>query len=151
MAQHYERLKRTTLKDLLEARGQVASNKKKATLIAELMEGDQTSSMANVSQEEAEFQQKVMWRLNLYGPNPTPEMVTQVLEQVSAERRAQQASVNQGDSASLAGSINGGQRKKINYAAFKSFSDGEMETHTYKISSVNALWRVWNRSNGPRF
>ncbi|XP_040182571.1 uncharacterized protein LOC120915831 [Rana temporaria] len=131
MAQHYERLKRTTLKDLLEARGQVASNKKKATLIAELMEGDQTSSMANVSQEEAEFQQKVMWRLNLYGPNPPPEMVTQVLEQVSAERRAQQASVNQGDSASLAGSINGGQRRKINYAAFKSFSDGEMEIDAY--------------------
>lgn len=131
MALRYEKLKRATLKDLLEARGQSASNKKRATLITELMESDQASSAVGVSREEAEFQQKVIWRLSQLGPNPPQDIVVRIMEQVSASQRAPQTNLGQAETSSQPGSSNGGQRKKINYAAFKTFIDGEMEIDTY--------------------
>lgn len=42
----YSSLKLSTLKDLLESRGQNSSNKSKATLIAKLMESDQASDQS---------------------------------------------------------------------------------------------------------
>lgn len=129
MEHHYARLKRSTLKDLLEARGKVSSNKSKATLITELMEIDQASNPPADTSEATEFQRDVQWRLALYGTHPPQEVISQVLREVSQLRMAelqrdQGASVMFNREAPAA-------RKKLPYAAFRMFQDGEDEMDVY--------------------
>ncbi|CAJ0933740.1 unnamed protein product [Ranitomeya imitator] len=62
MEDNYQKLKRTTLKNLGEARELIASNKTKADLIAAIMEHD-SAAPSNVNVEETEFQREVKNRL----------------------------------------------------------------------------------------
>ncbi|XP_073520136.1 uncharacterized protein [Phyllobates terribilis] len=80
----YRKLKRNTLKNLVEARGLTASNKTKADLIAAIMELDNaTTSNGNV--EETEFQREVKSRLALYAPNPAVQIIDKVMADVRTD------------------------------------------------------------------
>ncbi|CAH2319201.1 Hypothetical predicted protein, partial [Pelobates cultripes] len=56
MEQHYQKLNRSTLKDLLAVQRQVTSKKLKNTLIAELMESDCASNSSLGGSEDSDFQ-----------------------------------------------------------------------------------------------
>ncbi|XP_044158302.1 uncharacterized protein LOC122944138 [Bufo gargarizans] len=96
----YSTLKRSTLKDLLEARGISASNKTKATLISEIMAEIRTEDDSVTAQrdetdgtEQAEFQRHLLFRLSFYGENPPVEIIsktmTEVQEFITRQRRPQ--------------------------------------------------------------
>ncbi|XP_044147113.1 uncharacterized protein LOC122935406 [Bufo gargarizans] len=96
----YSTLKRSTLKDLLEARGISASNKTKATLISEIMaeiraEDDSVTAQRDETDgtEQAEFQRQLLFRLSFYGENPPVEIIsktmTEVQEFITRQRRPQ--------------------------------------------------------------
>ncbi|PIO29053.1 hypothetical protein AB205_0122610 [Aquarana catesbeiana] len=86
MEAQYERLKLSSLKDLLENRGRLANNHKKRDIIAELVEMDRAErpniterpSVTDRTPEEASFDRAVNIRLAHYGPNPTAEIIDRV-------------------------------------------------------------------------
>ncbi|XP_077148222.1 uncharacterized protein LOC143808930 [Ranitomeya variabilis] len=90
MENNYQKLKRTTLKDLVEARGLIASNKTKADLIAAIMEHD-SAAPPNVNVEETEFQREVKNRLAFYGPNPAVEIIREVMADVRTDLKEKMA------------------------------------------------------------
>ncbi|CAH2301898.1 Hypothetical predicted protein, partial [Pelobates cultripes] len=79
METDYTTFKRQTLKELLEVRGKSASNKSKAVLIAELMEGDRAhSSTPPPAREETPYQRELRTRLEFL-PQPLPLDILTVL------------------------------------------------------------------------
>ena len=86
MEAQYERLKLSSLKDLLENRGRPANNRKKRDIIAELVEMDRAErpSVTDRTPEEASFDRAVKRGLAQYGPNPPPEIINLVIAAVEA-------------------------------------------------------------------
>ncbi|CAH2327956.1 Hypothetical predicted protein, partial [Pelobates cultripes] len=74
MEANYGILKRLTLKELFGSPRQIASNKTKAMLIAELMEGDWSRNFHNMpATVETEIDREVQRRLAFYSWNPSEE------------------------------------------------------------------------------
>ncbi|CAH2329993.1 Hypothetical predicted protein, partial [Pelobates cultripes] len=84
MGTDYTLLKRSTLKELLEARGAIASNKAKAVLITELMEGDRAAAAAAPQMEgqNNEFTAEFRARMALFPEPPSTEMFNRLFADV---------------------------------------------------------------------
>ncbi|XP_044132985.1 uncharacterized protein LOC122925703 isoform X1 [Bufo gargarizans] len=130
----YSTLKRSTLKDLLEARGISASNKTKATLISEIMAEIRTEDDSVTAQrdetdgtEQAEFQRHLLFRLSFYGENPPVEIIsktmTEVQEFITRQRRPQ--------TPSPAVSMVQEGKPKIPYQAFKMYVEAEEDIDAF--------------------
>ncbi|KAM4663490.1 uncharacterized protein O3C94_011742 [Discoglossus pictus] len=101
MGTDYTNLKRATLKELLEARGIIASNKTKATLIAELMEGDWAAAAAPLMDStQNEFGRELQSRLAFFPGTPPTETLERIMadvheyimEKQRADRRSREGS-----------------------------------------------------------
>ncbi|CAH2313257.1 Hypothetical predicted protein [Pelobates cultripes] len=88
MGTNYSLLKRSTLKELLEARGAIASNKAKAVLITELMEGDRAAAAAapQMEGETHEFTAEFRARMALFPEPPSAEMVDRLFGLVGSPK-----------------------------------------------------------------
>ncbi|CAH2251037.1 Hypothetical predicted protein, partial [Pelobates cultripes] len=84
MGTNYALLKWSTLKELLEARGAIASNNAKAVLITELMEGDRAAAAAapQMVGETHEFTAEFRARMALFPEPPSAEMVDRLFGDV---------------------------------------------------------------------
>ncbi|KAM4710135.1 LOW QUALITY PROTEIN: uncharacterized protein O3C94_000139 [Discoglossus pictus] len=83
MGTDYTNLKRATLKELLEARGIIASNKTKATLIAELMERDRAAAAAPLMDStQNEFGRELQSRLAFFPGTPPTETLERIMADV---------------------------------------------------------------------
>ncbi|CAH2218625.1 Hypothetical predicted protein, partial [Pelobates cultripes] len=86
MESAYDKLKRTTLKDLLESRGGNASNRPRRELIAELTELDQSFTMAEAPTTTGDEKTRIVReRLSLYGLNPSIELVQQLMAEADED------------------------------------------------------------------
>ncbi|KAM8966957.1 uncharacterized protein RCH25_025618 [Pelodytes ibericus] len=130
----YERLKRPTLKDLLESRGP------RRELTAELVEIDQNNLMANANApkgEEDEIQRIMQGRLTLYGPNPPTEVVTQLLSAAMEEARDKGAyhlqvlTAPRSESPTVVPMGPLSETKKVPFAAFKAYQETAGEIDGY--------------------
>ena len=130
MGTDYTRLKRQTLKALLEARGKIASNKNKATLIKELMEEDRAAMDAR-PETDREFELEFRSRIALYPSTPSMEtherVAADVHEYIMAIRgpQPQPLQVHPTPLSMPQG------KPKIPYQAFKNFTDTEGEIDGY--------------------
>uniref|UniRef100_A0A8C5LU82 CCHC-type domain-containing protein n=1 Tax=Leptobrachium leishanense TaxID=445787 RepID=A0A8C5LU82_9ANUR len=88
MAQRYEGLKRTVLKELLKARDKAPRGKAKAVIIGELMEDDRNSVAPSEGSETSEWRREVQWRLALYGTDPSADIIGRVLADTDKLRQA---------------------------------------------------------------
>ncbi|CAH2284473.1 Hypothetical predicted protein [Pelobates cultripes] len=89
MESNYKKLKRTTLKELLESRGGNASNQPRRELIADLTELDQSFTMTEPTVMPSDKKTRIVReRLPLYGPNPSVELVQQLMAEAEAEAEA---------------------------------------------------------------
>ncbi|KAM4691878.1 serine/threonine-protein kinase WNK4 [Rhinophrynus dorsalis] len=101
--------------------GQAASNKPKATLIAELMEGNRSSPARSETSQASELQREVQWRLALYGDNPPHEVIDRVLADATRLRALELQRDTRESTPSDRVETRG--RKKIPYQAFPKFED----------------------------
>ncbi|KAM4612447.1 uncharacterized protein O3C94_022579 [Discoglossus pictus] len=116
MGTDYTNLKRATLKELLEARGIIASNKTKATLIAELMEGDRAAAAAPLMDcTQNEFGRELQSRLAFFPGTPP----TETLERIMADVHEYIMEKQRADRRSREG------KPKIPYHAFKNYVETE--------------------------
>ncbi|CAH2281719.1 Hypothetical predicted protein [Pelobates cultripes] len=89
MESNYDRLKRTTLKDLLESRGGTASNRHRRELIAELTKLDQSFTVAEPRVPPRDEKTRIVReKLLLFGPNPSEERIIQIMAYIDAEIQA---------------------------------------------------------------
>ncbi|XP_044146655.1 uncharacterized protein LOC122935008 [Bufo gargarizans] len=132
METNYATLKRTTLKELLEARGRKASNKTKATLVAELMEGDRATTAATPQETEpTEFARELNSRLAFYPNTPSVETLERLIADVHEYIVAKQNAIQRvGERAPAPTSTTQG-KAKIPYQAFKNYTEGESDIDEY--------------------
>lgn len=164
MESNYAGLKRT-LKELLEARGQRASNKTKAALIAELTEGDRARSMATETRE-SEFDREVKRRLAFYGENPSIELVQATMNQVHGLITAREERENQLRIAEqralerpLTSTLVPEPKLKVPHDAFKKFveaedeidgflQDFERQCTLYQVPAEDWVWILAGKLSG---
>ncbi|CAH2272495.1 Hypothetical predicted protein, partial [Pelobates cultripes] len=92
MESPYDKLKRTTLKDLLEIRGGNACNQPRRELIAELTELDQSLTMTEALMSVSKVKNRIVGeRLSWFSLNPTMELIQQTMAQVDVEIRKARA------------------------------------------------------------
>ncbi|KAM4707199.1 LOW QUALITY PROTEIN: uncharacterized protein O3C94_004274 [Discoglossus pictus] len=140
-------LKLSTLKDLLEARGIQASNKKKAVLITELMEEyrmdrdsvpEQGDSGEN--SEQVEFRRQVQFRLSFYGEQPSTEIISRTMTEVQEFMLRKQTAPERSSA------INMPQegKPKIPYQAFKTYVEAEEDIDAFlqDFERLCALHRI---------
>ncbi|KAM4637041.1 LOW QUALITY PROTEIN: uncharacterized protein O3C94_018089 [Discoglossus pictus] len=125
MGTDYTNLKRATLKELLEARGIIASNKTKATLIAELMEGDRAAATCPLTDStQNEFGRELQSRLAFFPGTPPTETLERIMADVHEYiMEKQQADRRSGEGSLITPHIVPG-KPKIPYHAFKKDIDG---------------------------
>ncbi|KAM4702006.1 LOW QUALITY PROTEIN: uncharacterized protein O3C94_002931 [Discoglossus pictus] len=126
MGTDYNNLKRATLKELLKARGIIASNKTKATLIAELMEGDRAAATAPLTDStQNEFGRELQSRLAFFPGMPPTETLERIMadvhEYIMVKQRADRRS---GEGSLITPHIVPG-KPKIPYHAFKNYVETE--------------------------
>ncbi|KAM4661922.1 uncharacterized protein O3C94_010563 [Discoglossus pictus] len=126
MGTDYTNLKRATLKELLEARGIIASNKTKATLIAELMEGDRAVATAPLTDStQNEFGRELQSRLAFFPGTPPTETLERIMadvhEYIMEKQRADRRS---GEGSLITPHIVPG-KPTIPYHAFKNYVETE--------------------------
>ncbi|XP_040271410.1 uncharacterized protein LOC120986769 [Bufo bufo] len=150
MGTNYALLKRSTLKELLEARGTVASNK--VILIAELMEGDRAAAAAAPPREEepTEFEKEYRSRMALLPPALYDQMADRVFGDVQEYIMLRRSQMNQqtGERATTPVNILPG-KAKIPYQAFKSYSEAEGEVDDY-LQDFERLCQLHNISAEDR-
>ncbi|KAM4651996.1 uncharacterized protein O3C94_014325 [Discoglossus pictus] len=140
-------LKRSTLKDLLEARGIQASNKKKAVLITELMEeyrmdGDSVPEQGDSGEnsEQVEFRRQVQFRLSFYGEQPSTEIISRTMTEVQEFMLRKQTAPERSSA------INMPQegKPKIPYQAFKTYVEAEEDIDAFlqDFERLCALHRI---------
>ncbi|CAH2276293.1 Hypothetical predicted protein [Pelobates cultripes] len=86
MGTDYTTLKRETLKELLEARGKIASNKSKAVLIAELMDRDRAHN-STPAREETPYQREMRTRMEFLPQPVYLEILTVLMADVQERHR----------------------------------------------------------------
>ncbi|KAM4677976.1 LOW QUALITY PROTEIN: uncharacterized protein O3C94_009982 [Discoglossus pictus] len=126
MGTDYTNLKRATLKELLEAREIIASNKTKATLIAELMEGDRAAATAPLTDStQNEFGKELQSRLAFFPGTPPTETLERIMADVHEYiMEKQRADGRSGEGSLITPRIVTG-KPKIPYHAFKNYVETE--------------------------
>ena len=132
METDYSTLKRQTLKELLEARGKVASNKSKAVLTAELMEGDRArSATPPAAMEETLYQREMRTRLEFLPQPISDAMLHMVMANVQEYVMAHSPQYTLSRAESTTGSLYNQVKPKIPYHAFKTFCEEKDEIDGY--------------------